>query len=99
MQCEFADLLPTSPVNSTESPCSSETPALESTELNLEEFIVNVVQRRLLDAVKPDEFDLFGRLVGNTLRELHAANRPLAEEMRAEISGIVLKHGGQAIEQ
>ncbi|KAI6192480.1 MADF domain-containing protein [Aphelenchoides fujianensis] len=97
--CEFADLLPTSPVNSTESPNSVETPASEPADFNLEEFIVNVVQRRLLDAVKPDEFDLFGRLVGNTLRDLHAANRQLAEEMRAEVGAIVLKYGAQAIEQ
>ncbi|KAI6221182.1 MADF domain-containing protein [Aphelenchoides besseyi] len=83
-----------SPTSIDESPESAVGTSSSFDEFGLEDFIVNVVQRRILDTKQEkDEFDSFGKMVTTTLRNLARVDISLAQEMRADINQIIYRYG------
>ncbi|CAD5227272.1 unnamed protein product [Bursaphelenchus xylophilus] len=57
---------------------------------NLEDYVVDVVKRRVFDS-REDDFDLFGRLVASAVREVAHFDQKMFLEMRREINEVVYK--------
>ncbi|CAD5219890.1 unnamed protein product [Bursaphelenchus okinawaensis] len=57
---------------------------------NLEDYVVDVVKRRVFDS-REDDFDLFGKLVASAVREVAHFDHKMFLEMRREINEVVYK--------
>lgn len=64
---------------------------------NLEDYVVDVVKRRVFDA-REDDFDLYGRLVASSVRDVAHFDQKLWLEMRREIDDIVYKYSKKKYE-